>query len=126
MDPSAIKVAARFAATMEASKAAQLEKAAQRIPAIRGALVSDYSQPRAGAFDVTMDVVLHVAVATDAGPVKFKGSIPGISGALTRALKGVGASKVSVSPPSMVRGIRGTQYESDVMTATFEVTDAPL
>jgi len=99
MDPSAIKVAARFAATMEASKAAQLEKAAQRIPAIRGA---------------------------DAGPVKFKGSIPGISGALTRALKGVGASKVSVSPPSMVRGIRGTQYESDVMTATFEVTDAPL
>lgn len=121
----AMRVAARAAAELTVPKERRLENAAMRVPAIRGALVTDSSNPKVGVLSVTMDVVLKVTAATDVGPVKFQGSIPGISGALTRALKAVGASKVSVTPPSMVRGIRGTQYESDVMSATFEVSDAP-
>ena len=124
-DVLTMRVAARHAAELSVPKERRLEHAAMRVPAVRGALITDSGSPSVGVLSVTMDVVLKVTEATDVGPVKFQGSLPGISGALTRALKAVGASQVSVTPPEMVRGVGGTQYESDVMTVTFEVSDAP-
>lgn len=124
MDPSVLKVAARYAAALGAAKAALLEKAVQRIPGVRGALISDYSQPRAGTFDVAMDVVLKVTASTESGPVKFQGSLNGLAGAITRTLKAAGGTKISVTPPSLVRA-HGT-YDGDMMIVSFEISDAPL
>lgn len=122
-DALSLRVAARYASELEEPRTAQLEQAATKVPAVRGALVVEHSQPRAGIFDVTIEAVLHVAAHTDTGPTKFKGSLGSIGSALTRELKRVGGSKIQLTPPQLTRE---KVYDGDTITISVQVSDAPV
>ena len=122
-DALSLRVAARYASELEEPQTAQLEQAVSKVQAVRGALVVEHSQPRAGIFDVSIEAVLHVVAQTDMGPTKFKGSLGSIGAAMSRELKRVGGSRIQLTFPKLTRD---KVYDGDTISVSVQVSDAPV
>lgn len=116
-----LKVAQRYAADLPVTLERRVEQTLDRVHGVKGALVVDYSEPNIGTLDVAAEVVLDVKEAVDGKPAKFAAPLSAMESTISRALKGMGASRVSFQSPKLARGV----YDSDTVMVSFLTSDAP-